>query len=607
MDEKTFCLKWSNYTDVLRTYFAALLNFEYLTDVTLSCDNQSLKCHRIVLSASSPYFHNLLVSNSQSHLIIVLKDVKFCDLQALMKFIYTGEVMVSQAQLRSLIKLGDTLKVTGLCDTGEPLDVIKETNCPSEAVDVSKQLVKRRRIDTDPENSVLGENLLQCTESSVSIDASGALSSDINEVEPNFLPFQSKDYQFSSAVHSSSSTVQQKDFNETNPVEHIRVENSPKVIEPAMTDDQFQEVYRLSRTTFQILKDMLIQEKVCKEMFPSETLIDNERPEHPVPFEKALLMTLWYLGSAISIGKIALTFEVAESTVSRCIKKLCRVIDSLGYKFVVWPTSAEDIAKTEQDFVDCCGIKRVIGAVNCCHIRINCNHSQHQESYTNKNGYTSTILQGICNANKMFTSFFSGLQGSNSNATVFLRSRVGQKIILNQTELVPSGKHILADSTYPLTKELLKPFENKESLTEMQKRYNVNHFSGRICIEKAFSLLKGRWRRLLCVDCDPSFVSRLIASCCILHNICIANKDKFQPQYVEDLDSSPLAIVEPEAHNVIDKLPDKSETDLLATTTAKRDGIAASLWTIVTPKELRGTPKIPNTSVYNSMYFHPCS
>ena len=126
MEQKEFCLKWNNYLDVFHGAFLSLLNSEYFTDVTLSCDSQSVKCHRLVLSSCSSYFETLLLGISHPHPIIILKDVKFQDLIALVKFMYTGEVNVPQAQTSSLIKVAEMLKVKGLGYPSETVNQIQE-------------------------------------------------------------------------------------------------------------------------------------------------------------------------------------------------------------------------------------------------------------------------------------------------------------------------------------------------------------------------------------------------------------------------------------------------------------------------------------------------
>lgn len=51
-----FCLRWSSFHQQLGDALCTLLEKEYLVDVTLTCEGQSLKAHQTVLSAGSSYF-----------------------------------------------------------------------------------------------------------------------------------------------------------------------------------------------------------------------------------------------------------------------------------------------------------------------------------------------------------------------------------------------------------------------------------------------------------------------------------------------------------------------------------------------------------------------
>ena len=52
----------------------------------------------MILCACSPYFKNLLEQNPAKHPIIILKDVPFAHLTAILEFMYAGEVNVAQEQ-----------------------------------------------------------------------------------------------------------------------------------------------------------------------------------------------------------------------------------------------------------------------------------------------------------------------------------------------------------------------------------------------------------------------------------------------------------------------------------------------------------------------------
>ncbi|KAB7493989.1 Kelch repeat and BTB domain-containing protein 2 [Armadillidium nasatum] len=92
----------------------ALYNSQLYTDATLACDGKFYNVHRLVLSTCSDYFSAMFDRTTCKNPIIVLKDIKCEDLEALLDYMYLGEVNVRQADLASLIKAAECLRVKGL-------------------------------------------------------------------------------------------------------------------------------------------------------------------------------------------------------------------------------------------------------------------------------------------------------------------------------------------------------------------------------------------------------------------------------------------------------------------------------------------------------------
>jgi len=116
MSSDRFSLRWNNYQSHLVTAFESLLEDKEFVDVTLGCEGRKLPAHKMLLSACSPYFRDLLKDNFCHHPIIVLRDVNYEDMNALLQFMYNGEVNVSQLQLNSFLKTAESLKIRGLTD-----------------------------------------------------------------------------------------------------------------------------------------------------------------------------------------------------------------------------------------------------------------------------------------------------------------------------------------------------------------------------------------------------------------------------------------------------------------------------------------------------------
>jgi len=112
-----FCLKWNNYQLSLTTAFRHILEEEEFVDVTLSAGGKNLKAHKVVLSACSSYFRDLLKGiGLWQHPVLVLRDVQFLELQSILEFVYLGEVNVEQDRLESFLKTAELLRIKGLTD-----------------------------------------------------------------------------------------------------------------------------------------------------------------------------------------------------------------------------------------------------------------------------------------------------------------------------------------------------------------------------------------------------------------------------------------------------------------------------------------------------------
>ena len=90
---ENFCLKWNDFQDNVKTAFAELRKYCDFTDVTLaSKDGSQIEAHKVIISASSPFFQMLLTNNKHAHPLIYIRGMDSEDLVALVDFLYYGEV-----------------------------------------------------------------------------------------------------------------------------------------------------------------------------------------------------------------------------------------------------------------------------------------------------------------------------------------------------------------------------------------------------------------------------------------------------------------------------------------------------------------------------------
>ncbi|CAG7710418.1 unnamed protein product [Allacma fusca] len=112
--QQLLCVRWGNYDSNIVSMFSKLRNQEQFVDLTLWCEGRTIKCHKMILSACSTYFEQLLTETQNLHPIIFLKDMRFWEIQALVEFMYKGEVSIHQDKLQSLLRAAESLQIKGL-------------------------------------------------------------------------------------------------------------------------------------------------------------------------------------------------------------------------------------------------------------------------------------------------------------------------------------------------------------------------------------------------------------------------------------------------------------------------------------------------------------
>ncbi|XP_055530695.1 protein jim lovell [Wyeomyia smithii] len=115
-DQEHYSLRWNNHQNHILRAFDTLLQTKTLVDVTLVCAETSIRAHKVVLSACSPFFQRVFSETPCKHPVIVLKDFRGWVVQAIVDFMYRGEISVPQERLSVLIQAGESLQVRGLVD-----------------------------------------------------------------------------------------------------------------------------------------------------------------------------------------------------------------------------------------------------------------------------------------------------------------------------------------------------------------------------------------------------------------------------------------------------------------------------------------------------------
>jgi len=110
-------VNWDKHEGNISEAFHSLRREEHFCDVTLACEDLQFQAHKVVLSAGSSFFEQVLKKHKHPSPLVYLKGVVAKHMELLLDFMYCGEVSVKVEELENLLKAGEELGVKGLSNT----------------------------------------------------------------------------------------------------------------------------------------------------------------------------------------------------------------------------------------------------------------------------------------------------------------------------------------------------------------------------------------------------------------------------------------------------------------------------------------------------------
>uniref|UniRef100_A0A8C5CU04 DDE Tnp4 domain-containing protein n=1 Tax=Gadus morhua TaxID=8049 RepID=A0A8C5CU04_GADMO len=242
-------------------------------------------------------------------------------------------------------------------------------------------------------------------------------------------------------------------------------------------DGDLKKDFRLSRESVNALVEALVDEHI-----------------HGWGRELEVAVFLYWLASATSYRVVSEAFDVPLSTVHMIVHRVAKGILQIYTKAVCFPSEAE-LEVIGAGFAQLAGspaLNRVAGSIDCIHIRIK-PPGEYKEDYYNRKLFHSIQLQAICDHKGRFLNAFVGLPGSVHDARVLRWSSV-----YVQQLYPPPGWCIIGDGGYPCLATpicLMTPFREPVQ-GPVQARYNKHLSKARCVVERAFGMMKTRWRSI---------------------------------------------------------------------------------------------------------------
>merc|ERR1712133_178456 len=112
MYQEKYNLNWPTYSDHLREMLHEMMKSNELTDVTLVCDDKrQYKAHKIVLSACSSVFKNIINDLPQNNSVIYLRGIQHQEMESILEFMYSGVAKFHQNRMAEFLNVSKNLEI----------------------------------------------------------------------------------------------------------------------------------------------------------------------------------------------------------------------------------------------------------------------------------------------------------------------------------------------------------------------------------------------------------------------------------------------------------------------------------------------------------------
>ncbi|XP_045785098.1 protein ALP1-like [Maniola jurtina] len=245
------------------------------------------------------------------------------------------------------------------------------------------------------------------------------------------------------------------------------------------------------------------------------------------PLEPRLCFYIFlsFIATTEPLTPIATKFDISISSTFRVIRRVIAWLLTKMNEAIKWPQDISDVRTICDNFHSKTLISNMLGIIDCTHVKIE--KPKNAREYCNTKGYFSIILQATIDANLKFTNIYCGEPGSTSCTRVLKKSPIYHTATQNQSSLFPHNSFLVGHSGYPFLSWLVPPFRENKRLTLHQREFNTLHAAARKLSDKAFNMLKSRFRRikLFTVYRNIAFITDTIVAACILHNYCLNEND----------------------------------------------------------------------------------
>ncbi|XP_023312349.1 putative nuclease HARBI1 [Anoplophora glabripennis] len=278
-------------------------------------------------------------------------------------------------------------------------------------------------------------------------------------------------------------------------------------------EEEFFIRFRLTKDSVRQLLDIIVE--------TLETATNRNAAITPIT---QLLLALRYYATGSMLIVVGDFCGVHKSTASRMVKKVSEAIASLRNRFINFPQDPHEIDRICTKFYEIARFPRVIGTIDCTHIKIQSPGGDQAENFRNRKGYYSFNVQTICDGNLCIRDIVARWPGSSHDQTIFNASSIKAKFDRGDMQ----NKVLLGDSGYGLSRYLITPLPNP--ILPQEILFQEALLRTRYVVERSYGVWKRRFPILsLGIKLDYTRVQAVIVACAVLHNIAVLNGENEPP------------------------------------------------------------------------------
>ena len=251
------------------------------------------------------------------------------------------------------------------------------------------------------------------------------------------------------------------------------------------------------------------------------SLVESKLRHHPTnrnsPIPKVLQLAITircYANGDFQIGNGDL-FGVSQPYVSKTVPRVSQAIASLSADLIKFPFGYY-LKEVQNFFLDYSNFPGVCGVIDGVHIPIQSPGGKQSELYRNRKGIFSINCQVVCDHKHKLTNVVARWPGSVHDSRMWSNSQLCMEF--------ESGSHegiLLADSGYPLSRQVMVPFDYPCS-DRSRGRFNRALCKSRVFVEQSI----GNWKRRFPIlskqmRCKVDTTLTIIVATAVLNNICI--------------------------------------------------------------------------------------